>query len=344
VRVVQGNAIDLSLFDFDLDLTFAVFFLNADKTVYGRYGTRSSQKDAQSDISLPGFKKALAGALDLHAAFPKVRASLRAKTPPPPRYSRPELYPSLRRFKPELDYKGRVAKSCMHCHMIGVARRETWRDSGKPLPDRVLYPWPNPSVIGLGMDPREMATVTSVSPSSPASRAGLRAGDELLSLGGQPLLSTADIQWVLHRSDDVASIPARIRRGGESRSVTLELERGWRRGDDISWRTTSWDLRRMVTGGMRLAELSDAGRRERGVAARKLALLVEHVGQYGEHRTAKNVGFRKGDVIVEWAGRSDRMRETEIFAIGMKERLPGEKVAVTVLRRGKRIDMKLPMR
>ena len=45
VRVIQGNSLDLELFQFDYDLTFAAFFMNADRTIYGRYGTRSSQEN-----------------------------------------------------------------------------------------------------------------------------------------------------------------------------------------------------------------------------------------------------------------------------------------------------------
>ena len=36
VRMVQGNGMDLSLFQFDYDMSFAVFFLNADRTISGR--------------------------------------------------------------------------------------------------------------------------------------------------------------------------------------------------------------------------------------------------------------------------------------------------------------------
>ena len=35
VRMVKVNSMDLSLFQFDYDMTFAVFFMNADKKVYG---------------------------------------------------------------------------------------------------------------------------------------------------------------------------------------------------------------------------------------------------------------------------------------------------------------------
>ena len=66
VRIVQGWGLDLSIFQFDGDLTWAVVFLNADKTIYGRYGSRSDYKNAEKHISMEGLKKAVAGALDLH--------------------------------------------------------------------------------------------------------------------------------------------------------------------------------------------------------------------------------------------------------------------------------------
>ena len=71
VRMVQGNGMDLSLFQFDYDLTFSVFFMNPDKTIYGRYGTRAEFENAAKDISIESFKQALEGALALHKAYPK---------------------------------------------------------------------------------------------------------------------------------------------------------------------------------------------------------------------------------------------------------------------------------
>src|SRR5262245_39720128 len=45
VRVISANGLDLSLFQFDTDQSFAVFMLNADGTIYGRFGTRSDQRN-----------------------------------------------------------------------------------------------------------------------------------------------------------------------------------------------------------------------------------------------------------------------------------------------------------
>jgi hypothetical protein len=42
VRLVKITGVDLNVFDFDYDLTFAVFFLNAQGKVLGRYGGRDA--------------------------------------------------------------------------------------------------------------------------------------------------------------------------------------------------------------------------------------------------------------------------------------------------------------
>src|SRR5882672_5837390 len=109
VRMVQGNGMDLTLFQFDYDLTFAAFFLNADRTIYGRFGSRSDQKEADRDISIEGLREALNGALELHKNYPRNKAALAGKQPKPVRFRTPEEYPSLAgKYKATLDYEGKV--------------------------------------------------------------------------------------------------------------------------------------------------------------------------------------------------------------------------------------------
>src|SRR5262245_57653930 len=36
VRIIQGNRLDLDLFQYDYDMSWSAMFLNADKTIYGR--------------------------------------------------------------------------------------------------------------------------------------------------------------------------------------------------------------------------------------------------------------------------------------------------------------------
>src|SRR3989449_3706443 len=223
VRLVQANAMDLSLFQFDFDLTFAVFFMNADKTIYGRFGSRSDRKDATKDISMEGFRKALAAALELHKRYPANKAALAGKQPRPTRFKTPDDFPSLAgKYKPTLDYEGKVVQSCMHCHQVRDAERRFFRDERKPIPDEVLYPYPMPDTVGLSLDPKEKAKVTSVAAGSPAERAGLKVGDEVLSLEGQPILSIADVQWVLHNAGEPATLNSEVLRGRKKIKLALD--------------------------------------------------------------------------------------------------------------------------
>lgn len=344
VRIVQANGMDLSLFQFDYDLTFAAFFLNADRTIYGRYGSRSDSRQTMREMSMEGFRKSLQAALEIHEGYPANRDSLRGKRGPASRVASPEKYPSLKKYASTLDLTGQVARSCVHCHMVSAAERKVLRSSGKPFGDEVLYPWPMPDAVGLELDPRERATVRSVTPGSAAAKGGFRRGDEVLRLEGQPLVSIADVQWILHRAGDSAKLAARVRRDGREVELTLSLDDGWRRGGDISWRTTTWDLRRMATGGLVLEDLPAGDRRQRDLGEERLALRVEHVGQYGEHATAKRAGFRKGDIVVEFAGRTRRMTESDLIVYVLEQKKPGARIPVTVLRGKKRVDLELPVR
>ncbi|MDA1053444.1 MAG: Trx7/PDZ domain-containing (seleno)protein [Planctomycetota bacterium] len=346
VRVVSTNGLDLSLFQFDTDQSFAVFFLNADQTIYGRFGTRSHHSEWLGDVSLPGLAAAMQGALALHADYPANASSLSAKRGPKPDVASPELYPSLKdKYTDSLDYAGNnVVKSCIHCHQIGDAQRDMFRTRGKPLPESILFPYPHPKSIGLILDPDQRATVKAVQPETPAARAGFKAGDVIDSLAGQPLLSIADIQWVLHQTPATGGrIAVRIQRDAATQDLTLALGSSWRQADDISWRVSSWGLRRMTTGGMFLKTASAEQRQKAGVADGNMALFVEDVGQYGAHAAAKNAGVQKGDILVAFDGRTDLVREADIFRQGMWERKPGQRVPVTVSRNGKQIQLQLPM-
>ncbi|HEX2477331.1 MAG TPA: PDZ domain-containing protein, partial [Lacipirellulaceae bacterium] len=251
-------------------------------------------------------------------------------------------FPRLKSYNSELDYEGNVAASCVHCHQVGESLHAVFRDDGNPIPRSALFPYPHPKILGLVMDPNECATILRVEPASAADKDGFRAGDKLISVEGQPILSTADIQWVLHNAPDKGEITISVERGGQPMELTLALATGWRTRGDISWRATSWALRRMTTGGLQLEDLSPEQRADRQIDDDALALMAKHVGEYGEHAHAKKQGFVKGDVIVSIAGKSDRMTESDLFAL-LVNRQVGEKVPVSVLRGSKQIQLSLTM-
>ena len=345
VRQVSTNGLDLHQFQYDTDQSFAVFMLNADGTVYGRFGTRSHRTEWYGDVSLPGLAKALQGALDLHADYPNNRSLLEGKQGGKPEVASPEQFPSLKdRFTDQLNYEGDVAKSCIHCHQIGDAQREYYWSQKLPIPQKVLFPYPHPKSIGLILDPKQLATVQSVISESPAESSGLREGDKILLFNGQPPLSLADIQWVLHQTDeDGESIPMVIERQGSQQALSLDLKPGWRQLGDITWRATTWGLRRMVTGGMVLEAVDRDAEGQQPSPASKMALEVKRVGQYGPHAAAKKAGFQQGDLLIAYDGRDDLLTETALLNYAVSNLTVGDRVTAKVKRGGQEVSLRLPI-
>ncbi len=344
-RVVSTNGLDLSTFQFDTDQSWAVFFLNADGTIYGRFGTRSDRTAWEDDVSVEGLAKAMQGAMELHKEYPQNKESLAGKRGPAPKFKTPESYPSLKpKYQSKITFNNNVVQSCIHCHQIGDAQRLTYREAGEEIPEQVLFPYPHPKAIGLILDPHERAKVLRVEKDSPAAQAGFQAGQEIAWLDRQPILSIADVQWVLHNaSPDGATLPVVVHRGERVGALELKLPAGWRRRDDISWRVSSWPLRRMGTGGMLLEVLPDEERDKLDLDDDKMALRVKHVGQYGPHAAAKGAGFKQGDIILGFDGRDDLLREGDLLAYAVNNTRPGDRVKVALLRGGKRLELTLPM-
>ena len=98
----------------------------------------------------------------------------------------------------------------------------------------------------------------------------------------------------------------------------------------------------MATGGLRLENMTTDEVKMAGIEPGKMALRVKHVGQFGEHATAKKAGFQVNDVLVSVDGRDDLLRETDLFAYGVTKP-KGQKMAVQVMRNGKKVSLQLPL-
>src|SRR5262249_48765018 len=127
VRIVQITGVDLNLYAFDLDTTWAAFFMNAEGKIYGRYGGRDAGK-SDAKMSSKGLRYAMEKALAEHQKDP---ASKPAKeSVKPPQFA--EQYPAAK-FK----------KGCIHCHNVHEFQRDLLKKTGKWDADwRFMYPPP----------------------------------------------------------------------------------------------------------------------------------------------------------------------------------------------------------
>lgn len=343
VRVINANALDLSQFQFDYDLSFSTLIFNGDGTLYGRYGSWAHQVDPDAKETI-GYRRSLEAALVLHRGYPANRAALAGKQGGPIPFKTPVEIPGLaEKYGRELNWSGNVVQSCVHCHQVGEAYRASYRDQKKPVPSEQIYPMPAPETIGLTLAPDATARVNAVAPGSIAAKAGFRAGDEFVSCASQPLISIADFAWVLHRAPEAGSLAAVVKRGGKNVPLTITLPAGWRSKADISRRVGTWSMRAMAFGGLTLIDLDDATRQQRGLGADTMALNVKGVGQYNKHGAAKKAGFLKDDLIVKIDAMTRRITEGELIGALLHSRKAGEFADVTVLRGNERLSLKLPM-
>jgi hypothetical protein len=320
VRITRMRGVDLDLFDFDYDLTWMGFFLNADGVVYGRYGGRDAES-ADSRVSLAGLLYALEAALERHR---------RMETHPSPPETRPprtvEQYPAARRL-PE--------RACIHCHQVYDLRRESLQAAGKWRREE-LWVYPLPENIGLTLDVDRGDHVARVAADSLAARAGIKAGDRLLTISDQSIASFADVQYALHRAPSRGTLTITWQHGKETHKRELSLAEGWRK-TDLSWR---WSLRGVdpppwVHGDDLPAEEKKAlGFNEKRLAFRQGPFVSE---------PARRAGIRQNDIILGVDGKILHMSERQFGAYIRLNYRVGDRVTYNILRGGQRLDLSLTL-
>jgi serine protease Do len=299
VRVTDMAAIDVRALRFDFDLTFAVVLMHADGTIYHRYGGRGPS-NAHDYLSESTLTQLLRDTLVEHRQYDS------APSPPP----RGDVQRAI--DLPVLQKKVAAGQKldCVHCHtvhdaeLVDATLRGTWRRD-----DAFVHP--DPARLGLTLARERQAHVAAVVAASPAARAGLAAGDELVSLGSQRSVRTfADVQWALHEAPFASNqLAVTFRRGATLHTATLDLADGWKRcpPEDYAWRPMKWNLSPSPGFGGRA--LDAAARREAGLADAPFALKVQYLIDWGERaargRAAHAAGLRKGDLVVAFAGKRD---------------------------------------
>jgi S1-C subfamily serine protease len=226
--------------------------------------------------------------------------------------------------------------TCVHCHDVHAAQLTASRAAGTPIPSELLWPYPMPDALGLALDPEERASVRRVAPGSAAEKAGVKAGDEFLRLEGQPLVSIADVQWVLQGARDGATLKAVVQRGEREESLSITLPVGWRRSGDTSWRQATSVFFRP---DLQAAPVSAEDRKVLGLAPDAVALRVGRLGT-----SLENAGFRGGDVIVGVGGRRTGIESlSQILEHVGRNTKPGEKLPIDVRRDGKELRLEIPL-
>ncbi|MCI0683187.1 MAG: PDZ domain-containing protein [Gemmataceae bacterium] len=320
LRIGNMRGLDLSLFDFDYDLTWAALMFAADGNVLGRFGGR--------DADTPGKYHSLAG---LRYALEQSWERFERGAPPSPRPAasgkRIEDYAGAQRFS---------AKACFHCHNVHEFRREEQQAAGIWRKDHV-WVYPEPAALGLTMEIEQGNKVRDVRAGGPAASAGMKPGDVIRMLNHHAVASVADVQYALHRAPAAGSIAVHWRRGGQEHDAKLALAAGWRESD-VSWR---WSLKSMKPDPQVHGEdLSAADKATLGLDPRRLAFRQ---GSFVP-RAAQQAGIRIGDIIIGVDGKQLDMNARQFETFIRLNYQVGDEVRHDIIRGGERlkIAVKLP--
>lgn len=309
---------DLRRFEFDYDLTWYVFFLNADETIYGRYGGRDAA-NAEARLSMKGLRFAMGRALEMHRAPPQ---------PPRPQAGRPQ--------RAEDFLAARRHEGCIHCHNVNEFRRADLKAAGR-WDRESIWVYPPPENVGIALDVDVGDRIKAIVGGSPAEGAGMRPGDRLVKLNGSPVASFADASYALHKAPREGKVPVSWVRGGEERSATLALPEGWRK-TNLTWRPSMLDL--LPSLPFAGDDLTDEEKQGLGLPAGRAAFRQDD----RVHPTLEAAGVRAGDVVVGFDGAAVEGTIRDLLGYVRRNYLVGDTLIVDVLRGGERVGVRLVLK
>jgi serine protease Do len=334
VRQVEMKGVDLSLFQFDHDLNWAAMFINADGTVYARYGTQGAEgSDAYNSID--GLLNTMQRVLELHKDYPNNKSQLVAKRGSPPAYSTALEMPGLK--NPAKYAQETTRSNCIHCHNIHDAQHQQALDEGTYSVE-MLYKFPLPDNLGLSIDRLSGVKVNAVKSGSVAEVAGIQVGEHVISMNDQPICSIADMQWVLHHLPAVTNLTIQTSRTGKH---TLALPEGWRHSD-FSWRGSMWNSPPRLQ--VWLPEVIGQALQQLDLPEGDGALEARWINQQSAGgKQASADGLREKDLVVACAGQPIRMNSRQFNAHLRLHYQVGQYLPLTVLRDGRRLELKIKL-
>jgi len=317
VRLTRIDDYDLNLFEFDYDLTFAVFFLNDENKAYARFGGRDA-KGADSRQSLDALRHTMQSVLAMHERDE-------------PRFApRTQTQRMVAR-----DVTGWYGGGCMHCHQVQEAMNDKLVREGNWKRD-LVWRYPLPENVGVRLEIDRGNVVERILPNTPATRAGLQPGDVLETIGPVPIHSFADAQFALDKAPTKGSLNVSWLRGDERRSATLDLSAGWKKSD-ITWRAS---VRWRYVASLPLSgdDLNADERRMFGLSETQLAFRSARL-----KARANEAGLQAGDVVVALDDQSLDMTASEFRQYIRQQFVVGDTITLTVLRDGKQFKIPLTL-
>jgi len=152
----------------------------------------------------------------------------------------------------------------------------------------------------FGLEGKHGAFIQSVVPDLPADRAGLKEGDAIVTVDGQPINSSDDLIRTISAKVPGAQVALGVIRDGKDRKLTAQLAdrtdnvtRASREEPDETPEPTTGSDKRL---GVTVENITPESRREFHIESQLKGVVVTRVSQVSD---AWERGMREGDVIVQ---------------------------------------------
>jgi len=320
-RVVTMTGIDLGLFDYDRHNSIYFFAMNADETIYLRYGGRDAE-DSNTYLDLSSIELALEAGLRQHELHKTGNLLQQVR----PAAFFPEQIVSLKKQVIDRD-------RCVECHLIGDYLAQDQEKAGTLDKRRVLYPSPDLKRLGIFLDIPKGLVVGKAE--GAAAGAGLQPGDQIRSFENKPVLTFGDLQYHWGKLDrDARQVRLDVLRHGERRQLTMQLPEDW-------WYIDTghryWTVEPMVY--FSTVALPQERRKQMGLPDEGFAAEVTEVDPLAESLNVHSL--RKGDLILSvndrnsspWTNRPELFLKLTVTA--------GQMAKVRIWRDGKILETEI---
>jgi serine protease Do len=144
----------------------------------------------------------------------------------------------------------------------------------------------------LGLDGAGGVLIGDVTPKGPAAQAGMKAGDVVIKLNGQPVADSAALRLQISETDPGTTVPLTVRRGTSTLDLNVKL--GELPADHD--KTADGNTENDSLQGLQVEPLSPAARQQLHLGDEAQGVVV---AQVDPNSAAADAGIREGDVVTE---------------------------------------------
>lgn len=321
-RISSNTGIDIAKYDRDWHNSLYYFVINADETIYLRYGGRDG-KSASRYLNLDSFQKALKIGLKEHSRYLTNKKLVDSK--------------KTKAFYPKdialLNKHVIQMKRCVECHLIADYRLQEKTLAGFLDPIYDFYQSPDINALGIFLDIPQGVVISKAH--GAAANSGLKAGDLITRLNGKCVLTFGDLQYHFNKVNRYAQdLSMTVKRGAKEVECRIALPKEWWKSE-LDFRHWSNQPRLYFQA----KELSAEEKAKHGLEPDSFASVVEKIEM--ESLLGGNHQLKVGDIILAVNHVSKNPLTTDLAAHIILNHPQEEKLNLLVKRAGKIKRMQL---